>query len=195
MDHVPATTGPAAVEWTGVVKRYGDTAALAGVDLRCPDAAVTALIGPNGAGKSTLFRSAAGLVRVDGGCVRVRGCPAGTRAAQRALSLMPEQPDLYAGVSVWEHLTFVALAYRLDGWVRGAETLLRRFDLTRCRDALPPSAVSAEGGGACSVSASGWRSSPRRSGSWPIPPVPAGAPPPPGGWSRPWPRCCWRCCC
>lgn len=49
---------------------------------------------------------------------------------------MPEQPDLYPGVSVWEHLVFIALLYRLSGWKGRAEELLERFELADRRDAL-----------------------------------------------------------
>ena len=62
---------------------------------------------------------------------------AGTPAAQRALSLMPEQPDLYPGVSVWEHVVFVALIYRLTDWQGHARDLLERFGLSDRLDALP----------------------------------------------------------
>jgi ABC-type multidrug transport system ATPase subunit len=119
------------------VKRFGDTTALAGVSFICPAGSVTALIGPNGAGKSTLFLTAAGLLAPDAGTLRVRGHIAGTPGAQRALSLMPEQPDLYPAVSVWEHVTFIALLYRLTDWRPHAESLLARFGLSDRLDAVP----------------------------------------------------------
>jgi ABC-2 type transport system ATP-binding protein len=126
-----------AIEYDGLVKRFGATTALAGVGFTCPPASVTALIGPNGAGKSTLFLATAGLLVPDAGTVSVGGHPAGTPGAQRAVSFMPEQPDLYPGVSVWEHVTFVALLYRLEDWRPQAERLLARFGLTDRLDALP----------------------------------------------------------
>ncbi len=127
----------AALECASVVKRFGAKRALDGARFSCPSGAVTALIGPNGAGKSTLFRVAAGLLAPDEGTVRVRRHTAGTPAAQRALSLMPEQPDLYPGVSVWEHVVFVALIYRLTDWQGHARDLLERFGLSDRLDALP----------------------------------------------------------
>lgn len=126
-----------ALEYTDLVKRFGEKAALDGVSFTCPSGAVTALIGPNGAGKSTLFCAAAGLLVPDEGAVRIHGHVAGSAAAQRAVSLMPEQPDLYPGVSVWEHVVFVALAYRLWNWQEGAHDLLERFGLSDRLDALP----------------------------------------------------------
>lgn len=50
---------------------------------------------------------------------------------------MPEQRDLYPGVSVWEHVVFVALAYRLSDWQGKAHDLLTRFELSDRCDALP----------------------------------------------------------
>ena len=137
MTPTPALPTDAALECADVVKRFGERRALDGARFTCPGGAVTALIGPNGAGKSTLFRVAAGLLTPDAGTVRVRGHLAGTPAAQRVLSSMPEQPDLYPGVSVWEHVVFVALIYRLSGWQGRARDLLERFGLTDRLDALP----------------------------------------------------------
>ncbi|WP_052809516.1 ABC transporter ATP-binding protein [Streptomonospora alba] len=126
----------AGLRFRGVVKSFGGQTALAGASFECPAGVVTALIGPNGAGKSTLFRAAAGSVDLDAGEITVRGHPAGTREAQRRLSLMPEQPDLYPGVSVWEHVVFIALLYRLSQWRERAVELLERFGLAGRRDAL-----------------------------------------------------------
>lgn len=134
-------SGPAgegtALEYEGVAKRFGSVAALADVQFSCSYASVTALLGPNGAGKSTLFRAATGLVVPDAGTVFVGGSPAGRSRAQRTVSFMPEQPDLYPGVSVWEHVAFIALAYRLSGWQPRARALLERFGLSDRLDALP----------------------------------------------------------
>jgi ABC-type multidrug transport system ATPase subunit len=129
-------SGPA-LEFARIHKRFGDKTALAGVSFSCASGSVTALLGPNGAGKSTLFLAAAGLVLPDSGTVRVFGQPVGSPAARRATSLMPEQPDLYPGVSVWEHVVFVALLYRLTNWRSRAEALLERFGLDDRRDELP----------------------------------------------------------
>ena len=52
----------AAVHVEGVVKRFGSTTALAGVDLDVEEATVFGLLGPNGAGKTTLVRVLATLL-------------------------------------------------------------------------------------------------------------------------------------
>src|SRR5947207_7116254 len=61
------------VEVEGLVKRYGETTALAGVDLTVRAGTVLGLLGPNGAGKTTAVRILATLLPPDGGRARVGG--------------------------------------------------------------------------------------------------------------------------
>ena len=62
-----------AVEGRGLVKRYGETTALAGVDLEVPTGTVTAVLGPNGAGKTTAVRILTTLTEPDEGHATVAG--------------------------------------------------------------------------------------------------------------------------
>ena len=62
-----------AVEAHGLVKRYGDNVALAGIDLAVPTGTVTAVLGPNGAGKTTAVRILATLAVADEGEATVAG--------------------------------------------------------------------------------------------------------------------------
>jgi daunorubicin resistance ABC transporter ATP-binding subunit len=62
-----------AIEAAGLVKRFGDVRALAGVDVRLPAGDVLALLGPNGAGKTTLVRILATLLPPDAGRAAVMG--------------------------------------------------------------------------------------------------------------------------
>ena len=62
-----------AIEACGLVKRYGDTTALDGLDLQVAPGQVLALLGPNGAGKSTVVRVLATLLRPDSGSAKVCG--------------------------------------------------------------------------------------------------------------------------
>ncbi|MGW9347214.1 ABC transporter ATP-binding protein [Nocardiopsis flavescens] len=73
------------IEASGLLKKYGDHLAVAGVDLAVPRGEVFSLLGPNGAGKSTTVEILEGFRRRDGGTVRVLGAdPQGAGRAWRA---------------------------------------------------------------------------------------------------------------
>jgi len=67
---------PPILEARGLVKRYGKTQALAGLDLVVSPGRVVALLGPNGAGKTTFVRAVATLLRPDAGTLHVDGIDA-----------------------------------------------------------------------------------------------------------------------
>jgi len=65
--------GDAAITATGLVKRFGETTAVAGVDLQVRAGSVTAVLGPNGAGKTTMVRMLTTLSVPDEGRASVAG--------------------------------------------------------------------------------------------------------------------------
>ncbi len=67
------TTHQLAIEASGLVKTFGDTRAVDGVDLAVPSGSVYGVLGPNGAGKTTTIRMLATLIRPDAGSARVLG--------------------------------------------------------------------------------------------------------------------------
>ncbi len=69
----PASSSALAVETEDLVKDFGQTRALDGLDLAVPAGSVYGLLGPNGAGKTTSIRVLATLLRPDGGSARVLG--------------------------------------------------------------------------------------------------------------------------
>ncbi|GAY12492.1 ABC transporter ATP-binding protein [Pseudonocardia sp. N23] len=116
---LPADGPPgSAVTVRGLVKRYGPSTAVDGVDLDVPAASVVALLGPNGAGKTTTVEICTGLRRADAGEVRVLGLdPAGAPDALRArIGVMPQGGGAYPGVRAAEMLRLVAAcsAHPLD---------------------------------------------------------------------------------
>ncbi|MGY1641722.1 ATP-binding cassette domain-containing protein [Geodermatophilus sp. SYSU D00703] len=62
-----------AIEATGLAKSFGETRAVAGVDLAVPPGAIYGVLGPNGAGKTTTIRMLATLIEPDAGSARVLG--------------------------------------------------------------------------------------------------------------------------
>jgi len=87
----------------GIVKRFGATAALDGVDFAVVPGEIHALVGENGAGKSTLMKILAGALRPDGGTMHLDGSPyfprsthdarrAGVAMIYQELSLAPHLP-------------------------------------------------------------------------------------------------------
>lgn len=101
-------------------------------DSVCVDVApgkLAVLLGPNGAGKSTLIKCICGLLRFDG-IVTIGDHDNHTVEAKRLLGYIPEFPALYPMLTVYEHLEFVARAYRLTDWESRGERLLERFSLS-----------------------------------------------------------------
>jgi ABC-2 type transport system ATP-binding protein len=122
----PTNSGPSnsapAVAVHGLVKRYGRTTAVDGLDLELYTGSVLALLGPNGAGKTTTVEICEGFLRADAGEVRVLGVdPAHAPDALRArIGVMPQGGGAYPGVRAAEMLRLVAAcsAHPLDvGWL------------------------------------------------------------------------------
>ena len=106
----------------GLVKRFGPTTAVDGLDLELQAASVLALLGPNGAGKTTTVEICTGLRAADAGEVRVLGTnPKGAPDALRArIGVMPQGGGAYPGVRADEMLRLVAAcsAHPLEpGWL------------------------------------------------------------------------------
>ncbi|MFI6708385.1 ATP-binding cassette domain-containing protein [Nonomuraea sp. NPDC050478] len=123
-----------AIEAEGLVKRYGETRALDGVDLAVPPGRLLGVLGPNGAGKTTAVRVLATLLTPDAGRASVLGFDVTSQAHQvRSLIGLTGQ---YAAVD--EMLTGVenlVMIGRLLGLSRReargrATALLERFDLS-----------------------------------------------------------------
>jgi drug efflux transport system ATP-binding protein len=100
----------AAIEITGVVKRFADIEALNGIDAAIEGGRLTGLVGPDGAGKTTLLRMMAALMEPTAGTIRVAGCDS-VEDSERVHVLtgyMPQRFGLYEDLSVIENLRLYA---------------------------------------------------------------------------------------
>ena len=125
------------IEARGLVKRFGATRALDGLDLTVEPGEVHGFLGPNGAGKSTAIRVLLGLLRRDGGSVSVLGGDPWRDAValHRRLAYVPGDVSLWPNLSGGEVIDLLgALRGGLDR--RRRAELLERFGLDpakRCR--------------------------------------------------------------
>lgn len=127
-----------AIEVSGLIKTFGDTKAVNGVDLVVPEGAVYGLLGPNGAGKTTTARMLATLLRPDGGSAKVMGHDVVQEAdAVRSVVSMTGQfasvDDDLTGI---ENLVLIArlLGYSWAEARNRGELLLNAFGLSEAAD-------------------------------------------------------------
>ena len=124
----------AAIEAEGLVKHYGKTTALNGLDLTVARGTVYGLLGPNGAGKTTAVRVLATLLRADGGRARVLGHDVTTQATavRRVIGLTGQYAALDEYLTGRSNLVMIGELSRLTGKAarRRADELLEQFDLT-----------------------------------------------------------------
>src|SRR6184192_2157648 len=125
---------PPAVRVAGVVKRFGKTTALDGVDLAARQGRVLGVLGPNGAGKTTAVRILATLLSPDSGQVSVCGYDVLRDAHQvrQLIGLTGQYASVDEGLSGTNNLIMIG---RLLGMPRSevrdrARELLARFELT-----------------------------------------------------------------
>ncbi|MFI7075756.1 ATP-binding cassette domain-containing protein [Micromonospora sp. NPDC049903] len=127
------TTG-LAIEAEGLTRSFGETRALAGLDLQVPAGAVYGVLGPNGAGKTTAVRILATLLRPDGGRARVFGHDVVTEAeAVRArVSLTGQYASVDEDLTGTENLVLLGrlLGLRKPAARERAAQLLAAFGLT-----------------------------------------------------------------
>ena len=105
------------IECRGLVKRFGATRALDGLDLAVEPGAPVALVGPNGAGKTTLFSVLCGFLPARTGSVRVLGLPPGHPGLRGRLAALPQDAALDPHRAVGAQLAHFA---RLQGMGRAA---------------------------------------------------------------------------
>jgi oleandomycin transport system ATP-binding protein len=120
--------------WTeGLVKRYGKTTALAGLDLAVPPGVVQGVLGPNGAGKTTLVRILATLLRPDAGRAQVCGFDVAGQPdkVRKLITLTGQFAAVDEDLTGRENLLLIARLLELSRKAarRRADQLLERFGL------------------------------------------------------------------
>lgn len=151
------TDGPV-MTVAGVTVRFGGLTALDDVSMEIARGRITGLVGPNGAGKSTLFGMMSGLLRPQAGQVLLDGRDI-TRLSPQArarcgLARTFQQPELYGGLTVREHLVLAyrASAHPSEVWTdvarrhRRDATERERVDALLCMLALQPVSDQRAGG-------------------------------------------------
>jgi ABC-2 type transport system ATP-binding protein len=112
----------------GLVKRYKEVTALAGIDLRVPEGSVLALLGPNGAGKTTAVKILTTLITADEGRAEVAGFDVATqpRDVRRSLGVSGQYAAVDEYLTGFENLEMIGRLYHLG----------RRESATRARELL-----------------------------------------------------------
>src|SRR3954469_9460770 len=122
----------------GLVKRFGATTALDGVDLTVAEGSVLGLLGPNGAGKTTVVRILTTLLRADAGRAEVVGLDVVRDAAavRASIGLTGQYAAVDEYLTGFENLEMVGRLYHLrKAEARSrADELLIRFDLSDAAD-------------------------------------------------------------
>lgn len=92
-----AAVGAAAIQLSGLTKRYGATVGIEGLDIRVAPGEIFGFLGPNGAGKTTTLRCLVGLLRPTGGQVRILGLDPVTdhRRLAPSIGYLPGELRLY----------------------------------------------------------------------------------------------------
>jgi len=136
---LPGDAAPAVV-LRGLVKRFGATLAVAGLDLDIPAGSFYGVVGPNGAGKTTTLLMATGLLVPDAGTVHVHGVDVWAQPAKAAplLGVLPDGLRLFDRLTGPELISYAGLLRGMDaGVIAGRrDDLLGALDLHQAGSTL-----------------------------------------------------------
>jgi oleandomycin transport system ATP-binding protein len=134
IDKNPGSGARSAVTVRGLVKHYGETKALDGVDLDVHEGTVLGVLGPNGAGKTTLVRILSTLITPDSGHATVAGYDVlkQPRQLRRVIGLTGQYASVDEKLPGWENLYMIGRLLDLSrkDARRRSDELLERFSLT-----------------------------------------------------------------
>lgn len=118
-----------------VTKMYKDLAANNNVCFTLKDNQITVLLGENGAGKSTIIKSIVGFLKYDGS-ITLDGKDIQDLDVKRQIGYVPEVPELYGELTLWQQLQFVAYAYGIKDFEERANHYLNLFRISEKKDEL-----------------------------------------------------------
>jgi ABC-2 type transport system ATP-binding protein len=126
-----------AVEIQGLSKSFGRTKALDGLDLTVAPGDIAGFLGPNGAGKSTAIRVLLGLLRADGGNVRLLGGDPWRDAValHRRIAYVPGDVTLWPNLTGMQAIDFLARLRGNGVDTRRRDQLIERFELDPAKKA------------------------------------------------------------
>src|ERR671925_865127 len=129
---------PDAIVVEGLSKRFGDLAALDGVDFVVPERSVFGLLGPNGAGKTTAIRILATVLEPDAGAARIldRDVVSEPDEVRRRIGLAGQYAAVDPNLTGRENLRLIGILSQMatEDVAPRATELLSRFDLTDAAD-------------------------------------------------------------
>jgi ABC-2 type transport system ATP-binding protein len=127
----PTTNSRHAIEARALVKRYGDSVALDGLDLEVPTGGCFGLLGPNGAGKSTCVGVLTTLLSPTSGSASLLGCDVvkDRAAVRRRIGVVFQESALDPELTAREQLLLHARLFHLSSPVSLAEDWIQRMEL------------------------------------------------------------------
>ncbi len=124
------------IEIEGLSKSYnkGTVKAVDDLDLHVKGGEIFGFLGPNGAGKTTTIKMMVGLLKPDGGTVRINGFDIGKEPlrVKESISFVPDNPEVYEKLTGIEYLNFLGDVYGVPGPLRREKIsyFLNLFELT-----------------------------------------------------------------
>lgn len=122
----------------GLCKMYKKVKAVDGLSFTLYDGEILGIVGPNGAGKTTTLKCVCGVVLPTEGLILIDDFNLSTdeQKAKELLAFVPETPNPYEILTVYEHLKFISLLYSVDNPDPKIDELLEAFDLDDKRNDL-----------------------------------------------------------
>ncbi len=118
-----------------VTKTYNKLVANNDVSFTLLDNQITILLGENGAGKSTIIKAITGFLNYEGH-ITIDDKDIRELEAKRMIGFVPEVPELYGELTVWQQIQFVAFGYGVKDFEEDANKYLSLFRIADKKDEL-----------------------------------------------------------